>query len=73
MENVRLGIIGYGNMGTTHADNILKGKCPDIKLVAIADHKPNRLEAAKEIFGEEVNYFENAIEMLDSGLIVLVL
>jgi predicted dehydrogenase len=56
-------------MGTTHADNILKGKCPDIKLVAIADHKPNRLEAAKEIFGEEVNYFENAIEMLDSGLI----
>lgn len=69
MENVRLGIIGYGNMGTTHADNILKGKCPDIKLVAIADHKPNRLEAAKEIFGEEVTYFSDALEMLDSGLI----
>ena len=69
MEKVKLGIIGYGNMGTTHADNILKGNCPDINIVAIADHKPHRLEAAKAVFGDEVTYFANALEMLDSGLI----
>ena len=69
MEKVRLGIIGYGNMGTTHADNILKGKCPDIILAAIADHKANRIDAAKEVFGDAVTYFDNAIAMLDSGKI----
>ncbi|MBR2043830.1 MAG: Gfo/Idh/MocA family oxidoreductase [Clostridia bacterium] len=69
MEKVRLGIIGYGNMGTTHADNILKGKCPDIILTAIADIKEARLSAAKEIFGDEVAYFDNAIAMLESGKI----
>ena len=69
MRKIKLGIIGYGNMGTSHADKILKGKCPDIELVAIADHKPPRIEAAKEVFGEEVKYFLNAIEMLDSGVI----
>ena len=37
MEQVRLGIIGIGNMGTAHANNIKDGKCPEIKLTAVAD------------------------------------
>ena len=48
MKKVRLGIIGIGNMGSGHANNILKGLCPEIQLCAVADINPDRLEWAKE-------------------------
>ena len=34
MEQIKLGIIGVGNMGTTHVQNILAGKCPEIAPTA---------------------------------------
>ena len=37
MEKVRLGIIGFGNMGTNHFKNIMNGKCPEIVVTAVAD------------------------------------
>ena len=39
MEKVRLGIIGVGNMGSGHAQNILDGKCPEIEITAVADRR----------------------------------
>ena len=30
MEKVKLGIIGIGNMGSSHAKSIIEGKVPDI-------------------------------------------
>ena len=48
MDKVRLGIIGFGNMGTGHTKNIMDGKCPEIELTAIADRKEERRAAAKE-------------------------
>ena len=41
----------------------------EIEITAICDIRPQRLEAAKELFGDSVAYFTDAIEMLDSGLI----
>lgn len=70
MEKLRLGIIGVGNMGSVHADNIKKGECPDIVITAIADTNPKRLDWAKEQnYGENIAFFSDDIEMLDSGLI----
>ncbi len=70
MENkVRVGIIGVGNMGTAHAHNIRNGKCPEIILTAVADTNPERLEAVKKTYGDDIALFSDAIEMLDSGLI----
>ena len=67
---IRLGIIGVGNMGSGHAANVRDGKCPDFVITAIADCNPARLSWAKEQkYGEEVAYFEDAIQMLDSGVI----
>lgn len=67
---IRLGIIGVGNMGSGHAANVRDGKCPDFVITAIADINPERLSWAKEQkYGEEVAYFEDAIQMLDSGVI----
>ena len=47
MNKVKLGIIGYGNMGVGHTRNLLKGKCPEIVLAAVADLNPARLEACR--------------------------
>ena len=78
MEKIKLGVIGIGNMGTTHLKNILAGKCPEIDVTAVADIDPARIEAAKTIYAEakeknaelpEIAYFDDAIKMMESGLI----
>lgn len=66
---IKLGIIGIGNMGSNHAKNIIADKCPEIKLVAVADKNPKRLEWAKEECGKEIACFDTAEKMFDSGLI----
>ena len=68
-RKIKLGIIGVGNMGSGHAKNIFEGKCPEIEVVAIADINPERIEWAKGQYPDTVTYFDNAIAMLDSGLI----
>ena len=69
-KKIRLGIIGIGNMGSSHAKNLKEGKCPDIELVAIADIDQERIAWAKQQgYGENIIYFNDAIEMLDSGII----
>ncbi len=69
MKKVKLGIIGIGNMGSSHAKNVRDGKCPDFDLVAIADINPDRLAWAKQELPDVSHLFSDAIEMLDSGLI----
>ncbi len=46
---ITLGIIGAGNMGSGHYKNILKGKCPEIRVTAFADLKPERLDAMEAL------------------------
>ncbi len=69
MKKVRLGIIGIGNMGTGHAKNIIAGKCPEIQLTAVADINPDRLQWAKENLPDTIKRFDDALQMLDSGLL----
>lgn len=73
MSKIRLGVIGVGNMGRSHCKNIKDGKCPEIELVAISDSNPKRIQAMKDDGYENVTYFTNAEEMMDSGLIDSVL
>lgn len=69
-KKIKLGIIGIGNMGSGHASNIKNGECPDIEITAIADNNSERLAWAKEQeYGENIKFFDNAIDMLDSGVI----
>ena len=66
MNKVRLGIIGIGNMGTGHAENILSGLCPEIALTAAADRRASRRAWAKEhIPGAAV--FTEGEELIASG------
>ena len=68
-KKLRLGIIGFGNMGTSHARNVNDGKCPDFVLTAIADINPDRIAWGKENLPAGITYFEDATAMLDSGMI----
>lgn len=69
MNKVRLGIIGFGNMGSGHYNNIKNGLCPEIEVTAIADIDPNRLQWAKENLPDTIHLFDNADQMLDSGFV----
>ena len=66
MKKVRLGIIGFGNMGTSHARNWLDGKMPEFELTAVADRKESRLEAAKELLKDSVQYFAEGSDLIRS-------
>ena len=68
-DQVRLGIIGSGNIGKTHIKNILDGKCPEIELAALADHDPKKLTFAKENYPDTIALFDDGEKMLDSGKI----
>ena len=69
MDKIKLGIIGIGNMGSSHARNILNDKCPNIELVAVSDANQERIEWAKKELSAEIKYFSSPEEMLDSGII----
>ncbi|MBR6766770.1 MAG: Gfo/Idh/MocA family oxidoreductase [Clostridia bacterium] len=68
-KKIRVGIIGIGNMGSGHAKNIFEGKCPELEVAAIADINPARIEWAKGQYPDSVTYFDDAVAMLDSGLV----
>ncbi len=66
-KQIKLGIIGIGNMGWSHADKIVKGMCPDFTLAAIADKSEARIEYAKEHLPQGTLIYDNAEDMINSG------
>lgn len=67
MYKVRLGLIGYGNMGMGHAANLMSGKVPNMELTAICDIAEARRDMIKKNY-PEMPVFENAEELYKSGL-----
>ena len=66
MDQIRLGIIGFGNMGSSHVKHILEGKCPHVCLAAVADRKPERREAVKAL-GLDVQLFTEGSDLIEHG------
>ena len=67
MEQVRLGIIGLGNMGTCHVETIQKGDVPEVCITAVADRREVRRAWAREnVPGAAV--FEEGSDLIHSGL-----
>ena len=67
MEKVRLGVIGYGNMGSSHCKKIMTGLVPSMELTAICDTNEARRTAAKDNYPDVV-IFDNVTELYKSGL-----
>lgn len=59
MNKVRIGVIGIGNMGASHAKSIYNGEIPGGELIAVCDNSPERLKWAKDTFGDKVKIFED--------------
>ncbi len=68
MERVRIGIIGVGGMGTSHAGYISRGEVANARLAAVADMNPDRLKRFSDgEFGDDVATFDSAEALIDSG------
>ncbi len=68
--SVRYGIIGLGNQGSSYLFNIFEGgKAVDATVSAVCDNNPAKIELVKSRVPKcDPVYFDNYIEMLDSGL-----
>lgn len=72
MKKTRIGIIGLGNMGSTHAVKIAKGMVKHMEIGALCDIDPDRIAWAKKTL-PDYPVFDNATDMYKSGLIDSVL
>lgn len=69
MDKIKLGIIGMGNMGVAHSKNITEGKTDLVELAAVCDISADRREWCKNALPESVKIFDNATDMMKSGLV----
>lgn len=74
MNEIRIGIIGLGNMGTGHAQYLIDREVQGAKLTAVCDRTPEKLKWAKENLGNGVELFDDldrffAFDRLDGVLI----
>lgn len=67
MEKVRFGIVGCGNIGSTHAKKLTEGKVENGVLTAVCDINPVKLDAFRELYGDTIKYYSTAEEMFKSG------
>lgn len=64
---IRFGVVGVGGIASMHIDNILTGKCPGLKIVAMADRKENRRKWAAEKV-PDAKIFTEGSDLIKSGL-----
>lgn len=69
MEKVRFGVVGVGNMGSSHSRSLFGGLVKNATLAAICDIDEKKLENFKKEFGDGVAYFTDAKAMFASGLV----
>lgn len=48
MDEIRVGVIGYGNMGSAHAGGIAKGQIPGLRLTAVCEVDEGKRRLAGE-------------------------
>lgn len=67
MKQVKIGIIGYGKMGSQHSRALMAQKVPNAVLTALADIDPAQLDKAQQTYGSSLSYFNSAEELINSG------
>lgn len=59
MSMIKVGVIGIGNMGTSHALQLDQGKVEGASITAVCDQRESQLEWAKNHLSSEVQRFSN--------------
>lgn len=67
MSLIKVGIIGIGNMGTSHALRLYNGEVKGATLSAVCDINDDRITWAKENLPENVDYFNHEDTLLQEG------
>ena len=67
MSKLKLGVVGFGNMGSWHVEYVHDGKVPSMELGCACDNDPDRVAELRKKF-PDVPVFEDATEMFKSGL-----
>ena len=63
---IRFGVIGMGNMGTSHAKSIIEGKVRGMQLTAVADIEKEKLTWSKENL-PWAKIYNSGDELIESG------
>ncbi len=63
---IRFGIIGMGNMGTSHAKSFLAGKIRGMRITAVSDIKPEKLIWTSENL-PWAKIYNSGAELIESG------
>lgn len=66
-KQVRIGIIGYGKMGSQHSKALMGNKVPNATLTCVADIDPVRIELARATYGDALSYYDSAEALIESG------
>jgi scyllo-inositol 2-dehydrogenase (NADP+) len=69
VKNINVGLLAYGAIGDEHSRAIRA--VAGLSLTAVADTNPDRLAAAK-VLAPDITTFADSLQMLDSGLLNLV-
>lgn len=72
IDNINVGIIGFGIMGSRNAKTMLE--VPGVKLVAVCDLYKGRLERAKELYGQQLfttQLYEELLNRSDIDAVVV--
>ncbi len=72
MKELKLGIIGIGNMGYSHSENIYAGKIENLRLIAVCDIAPSKREKFKANF-PDVLIFDDYKSLILSGKVDAIL
>ena len=66
MNEVKVGIIGIGNMGSAHLHSVTAGNIPGMRVTAVCDINPEKLKAAKTEY-PDIAAFGDYTELLKSS------
>ena len=73
MNKVKIGVVGIGNMGSSHAKQLMEGKVKNACLEAVCDIKQERLDWVKENIGDVKTYlsFDEMIKDPDIDAVII--
>ena len=72
MKTVRFGIVGVGNMGSSHVKSLGEGHIKRAELAAVCDIKPERLEKVRAEYGDKLLTLSTCEYSRTNGRLVVV-
>lgn len=72
MNNIRMGVVGVGNIGSAHADSINENKISNMSLTALCDTDKEMQATLREIY-PNCTIFSDYTDMIDSGAVDAIL